>query len=231
MSRGVIAGLAVVLGLLPALMVRGWIGAAEQRLAEAERAAQDEPEQVAVAANANESYCTADLKKILRRVLTSCGLLNAAGRGCQPLDAKNVATMTGADFNALFLPMQGRGGIIQYDKASAELDAADTALIDKVFADRRGASYFLVVARASPEGAESTNRELSRGRAEAVLDHLQSTFNDPELARQVGLLWLGEEYAQLEDSFCGWQRSGAEQSCLAEELNRSAFITWIDCTL
>jgi outer membrane protein OmpA-like peptidoglycan-associated protein len=231
MSRGIIAGLAVVLLLLPTLMVRAWIGSAAVRLAEAERAADAEPEQVAVAANANEAYCTADLKKILRRVLTSCGLINASGRGCQPLDAKNVATMTGADFNALFLPMQGRGGIIQYDKNATTLDAIDTALVDKVFADRRGASYFLVVSRASPEGSEGSNRELSRGRADAVLNHLQTTFNDPELAKQVGLLWLGEEYAQLEQSFCSWQRSGSQESCLAEELNRSAFITWIDCTL
>ena len=187
---------------------------------------------MAVAAQANEAYCTPDLKKILRRVLQSCGLIGGrAGRGCQPMDAKNVATMSDHDFNALFVPMADRGGIIQFDQGSSELDAGDMQLIEKVFSERRGASYFFVVSRASPEGAVTRNRELSRERAEGVLAHLQSKFKDPDLERQVGLLWLGEEYAQLDPSFCNWQRSGAAETCTPEELNRSAFITWIDCRL
>ena len=117
--------------LLPAVLVRAWTNSAKQRLAEAAAAAAAEPAKVAVAAEANESYCTPELKQILRRVLQSCGLLNAGGgRGCQPADAKNVATMSGADFNALFIPMKSRGGIVQYDKESAELDEADKHLID-----------------------------------------------------------------------------------------------------
>jgi outer membrane protein OmpA-like peptidoglycan-associated protein len=221
----------IVLLLLPAVLVRAWTSAAEQRLAESEAAAQAQPIQVAIAAEANESYCTPGLKQVLRRVLQSCGLLNAGGgRGCQPLEAKSVATMSGADFNALFAPMQERGGIVQYEKESNVLDDADKALVEQLFADRRGASYFFVVARASPEGGEQFNRELSRSRAEAVLTHLQQTFQDPDMQQQVGLLWLGEEFAQLEDSFCDWRRSGGGQ-CLPEELNRSAFMAWIDCTL
>lgn len=217
---------------LPTLFVTSWIGSAEDRLVAAEAAAANEPVQVAVAAEANEAYCTPELKQILRRVLTSCGLIQASGgRGCEPVDAKHVATMSGADFNALFLPMKERGGIVQYEQKSADLDAQDLALVERVFADRRGASYFFVVSRASPEGTESANREISRGRAEAVLAHLKQTFNDPDLDRQVGLLWLGEEFAQLDPSFCGWQRSGGDAQCLPEDLNRSAFITWIDCTL
>jgi hypothetical protein len=47
----------------------------------------------------------------------------------------------------------------------------------------------------------------------------------------VGLLWLGEEYAQLEANFCAWQRSGSAEACKAEDLNRSAFLAWIDCRL
>ena len=54
---------------------------------------------------------------------------------------------------------------------------------------------------------------------------------DPELERQVGLLWLGEEYAQLDPSFCHWRRSGPESACRPEDLNRSAFVAWIDCRL
>jgi outer membrane protein OmpA-like peptidoglycan-associated protein len=232
MSRSITIAVAVVMLLLPAVLVRAWTNSAKQRLAQATSAAQAEPAKVAVAAEANESYCTPELKQVLRRVLQSCGLLNAGGgRGCQPADAKNVATMSGSDFNALFIPMKNRGAIVQYDKESSELDESDKHLIDTIFADRAGASYFFVVARSSPEGATGFNSELSHARASAVLAHLQEQFNDPDLAQQVGLLWLGEEFAQLDPSFCDWKRSGPGGQCVAEELNRSAFITWIDCTL
>lgn len=215
--------------LLPTWMVIFWASEAGERL---ERAESVEPERIAVAAEANEAYCTGDLKQILRRVLTSCGLIGAAGgRGCQPLEAKNVATMDDSDFNALFVPMRERGAIVQFDKGSDELDQSDLPLIDKVFAERRGASYFLVVSRASPEGSVDVNRKISKGRAEAVLEHLKTTFDDPDLDQQVGLLWLGEEYAQLDPSFCSWSRSGEAEACSSDDLNRSAFVAWIDCQL
>ena len=167
----VVGVLGVLLLSAPAFLVTSWTSSAETRLKEAEAAADAEPQQVAVAAAANEDYCTPQLKTVLRRVLQSCGLLEGGGRGCQPVQARNVATMDDGDFNALFVPMKDRGGILQYEQASAELDQEDKAMIDRVFAERRGASYFFVVARASPEGSEDTNRELSRGRAEAVLAH------------------------------------------------------------
>ncbi|MFW6049652.1 MAG: hypothetical protein ACODAU_00680 [Myxococcota bacterium] len=240
MNRLIVAAAALLLLALPAVLVLLWIGDARERLARMEAASDPEAQEgeegeegeVAVAAAANEDYCTPELQKVLRRVLQSCGLLRSGGgRGCQPLEAKQVATMSGSDFNALFSPMANRGGIVQFEKAESDLDAPDKELIDKIYADRRGASYFFVVARASPEGSTKFNSDLSRDRAEAVMAHLQSTFDDPELERQVGLLWLGEEYAQLEEQFCGWQRSGSETSCTSQELNRSAFITWIDCRL
>ena len=231
MNRIASIAVAVLLLLLPVALVRAWTSSAEKRLVAAEAAAQNQTEQVAIAAEANEAYCTPALKQVLRRVLQSCGLLNAGGgRGCQPVEAKSVATMSGADFNALFTPMKDRGGIVQYEKEGNLLDDPDKAMVEQLFADRRGASYFFVVARASPEGGEQFNRELSRGRAEAVLTHLQQTFQDPDLQQQVGLLWLGEEFAQLEANFCEWRRSGGGQ-CMPEELNRSAFMAWIDCTL
>ncbi len=104
-------------------------------------------------------------------------------------------------------------------------------LLEKTFADQRGASYFLVVSRASPEGSAEHNRELSHHRADAVLEHIKSKFNDPELEQEVGLLWLGEEFAQLDQEFCQWKHSRAEGACTTAELNRSAFIAWIDCRL
>jgi outer membrane protein OmpA-like peptidoglycan-associated protein len=228
---------AIVLGsvllVLTPILALSWVHGAKGRLAESEQAEKASPaQQVAVAQEANEAYCTPELKQILRRVLASCGLIGASGgRGCQPLEAKNVATMSGNDFNALFLPMQERGGIVQFDLSSAALDPGDTQLTDKVFSERGGASYFFVVARASQDGATEKNRELSKQRANAVMDHLAQTFDDPDLSKQVGLLWLGEEYAQLDPSFCQWQRSGGVEQCQPEDLNRSAFLAWIDCRL
>lgn len=225
---------AALLGLaflaLPIVLVTGWQSDAARRLHEAE-AAPDEASEVAIATEADEDYCTPALRQILRRVLASCGLLGGAGRGCQPVEARNVATMDDADFNALFVPMRARGGIVQFDRSSIELDASDVTLVDRIFADRRGASYFFVVSRASPDGPATVNSELSRGRAEAVMSHLEATFHDPELAQQVGLLWLGEEFAQLDPSFCEWERSGEAGACAPEDLNRSAFVAWIDCRL
>ena len=231
--REIIALVIVVASCLVAPALAGfWVSDAEGRLVELEAIESGQAPAVAVAREANEQYCTPELKQILRRVLLSCGLIGGSGgRGCQPLEARNVATMAGEDFNALFLPMQERGGIVQFEQASAELTPDSTRLIERSFADRRGASYFFVVARASPEGSTESNRELSRQRAEAVMSHLSTTFEDPELERQVGLLWLGEEYAQLDPSFCEWSRSGEASRCAPEDLNRSAFIAWIDCRL
>lgn len=224
---------ALLLFLAPAASTAIWVSDAGDRLEDASADRDDGPG-VAVAAAANEDYCTGDLKRVLRRVLKSCGLLEQGGtaaRGCQPLDAKQVATMAGDDFNALFLPMKERGGIIQFERGDAELDAADTALADQVFAAQGGASYFFIVARASPDGSVERNRELSKERAEALMEHLRTTFDDPDLEREVGLLWLGEEFAQLDESFCSWQRSGASEECVPEDINRSAFVAWIDCRL
>jgi outer membrane protein OmpA-like peptidoglycan-associated protein len=234
-SPGRLAAVAILAlaGLIvPTALVGTWQSRAASRLVEAEAAAEASPEErPAVAAAADEEYCTPALRQILRRVLTSCGLIGGSGRGCQPVEARSVATMDGDDFNALFLPMRERGGILQFDRAESDLDASDVALVDRVFADRGGASYFFVVARASPDGSEARNRELSRDRAEGVMRHLESTFHDPALHDQVGLLWLGEEYAQLDPSFCDWQRSGEAGACAPEDLNRSAFVAWIDCRL
>jgi outer membrane protein OmpA-like peptidoglycan-associated protein len=219
----------VALLAVPAALTGKWISSAETRLEEMAAAPAEAPP---VAAAADVGYCSPELKKILRRVLMSCGLVGGeASRGCQPVQAKNVATMSGTDFNALFRPMKERGGIIQFDLDKSELDPQDLALVDQVFADQRGASWFFVVARSSPEGSVTHNRDLSKARAEAVMTHLRERFKDPDLDREVGMLWLGEEFAQLENEFCEWKRSATGTVCSPEELNRSAFVAWIDCQL
>jgi outer membrane protein OmpA-like peptidoglycan-associated protein len=217
--------------VLPTVLAAGWAGSAADRLAETDVAA-NRPKEAAVAAAADETYCTPELRRILRRVLQSCGLLGSggSGRGCQPLEAKNVATVSGGDFNALFRPMKDRGGIVQYELAKTELLPGAQGLVDSVFADQRGASYFFVVARASPEGSTEYNRKLSKERAESVMSYLRQKFKDPDLDREVGLLWLGEEFAQLDQEFCQWKRS-ATGGCRTEDINRSAFVAWIDCQL
>ncbi len=215
---------------LPSILVVKWVDAAEERLEQIETNP-DEAAQVAVAAQADEGYCNAGLRQVLRRVLASCGLAGGDTRGCQPVDAKNVATMAGEDFNALFLPLTDRASIVQFEKGDAILDEQDMALLDKAYADQRGASYFLVVARASPEGSLEDNSQLSQERAEAVMEYLRQKYQDPDLDKEVGLLWLGEEFAQLDLSFCAWNRSGGADECKPEHINRSAFVAWIDCRL
>jgi outer membrane protein OmpA-like peptidoglycan-associated protein len=226
LAARIVAG--AILVAVPAATTATWIGSAETRLEEMSAKPGDAP---VVASAADEAYCSPELKRILRRVLMSCGLVGGnAARGCQPVQAKNVATMSGPDFNALFRPMKDRGGIVQFEKGKAELDPNDIGLVDQVFSDQRGASWFFVVSRASPEGTVEHNRELSKGRAEAVMTHLRQRFKDPDLDKEVGMLWLGEEFAQLEEEFCQWKRSAGGE-CEANELNRSAFVAWIDCQL
>jgi outer membrane protein OmpA-like peptidoglycan-associated protein len=230
--NGLRFGVGALLAVLSPILVFLWIGQAKTRLAELEADPADKPA-VALAAAADEGYCNAHLKTVLRRVLTSCGLAagGEAARGCQPVEAKNVATMQGADFNSLFSPLGERAAIIQFDKNDTALDERDAALLGETFADQKGASYFFVVSRASPEGSVEINREISRARAEAVMQHLRDTFADPDLEKEVGLLWLGEEFAQLDQEFCTWRRSGDEATCEPDHLNRSAFVAWIDCRL
>jgi outer membrane protein OmpA-like peptidoglycan-associated protein len=231
-----------LLAVVPATMVGVWVAQAEDRLTDAEADPGSQPD-VATATASNAEYCNASLKKVLRRVLLSCGLAGGE-RGCQPVDAKNVATMAGEDFNALFLPLSDRAAIIQYDKNQETLDEADIEVLDRTFTDQGGASWFLVVARASTDGDEEHNSELSRRRAEGVMAHLREKFDDPDLEKEVGLLWLGEEFAQLDADFCSWTRSGKKEECdnkdpndpkdledLGKHLNRSAFVAWIDCRL
>jgi outer membrane protein OmpA-like peptidoglycan-associated protein len=225
-----IAALAILVAL--SATVGSWVRAANGRLA-ADLASGKSDSGVAIAAATDESYCTPELKQILRRVLTSCGLVKdgQAGRGCQPMEAKSVASMSGQDFNALFKPLASRAAIIQFEQGKSDLDPAAIALLEQKFADQRGASYFFVVSRASPEGAVEKNRELSQSRAGAVLSYLKTRFNDPDLDQEVGLLWLGEEFAQLDEEYCQWARSKSDGPCAGAELNRSAFIAWIDCRL
>jgi outer membrane protein OmpA-like peptidoglycan-associated protein len=206
------------------------VAAAGKRLAAGP--SQEEP-RAAVADHAELAYCTPPFKQVLQRVLSSCGLLSAGGRrSCQPSELKNVASITGQDFNALFAPLQDRGAVLLFDKESAELDEGAKRLLDERWDDRRGARYFLVVARASPAGSARYNQELSHKRANSILFHLQERErDDPEIERRVGLLWLGEEFAQLSTDFCGWSTSREGTRCTTESINRSAFASWVDCRL
>jgi outer membrane protein OmpA-like peptidoglycan-associated protein len=222
------AGLFAVALLIPIVMVASWASAAGTRMKENEGAAKD----VAVASVSDDSYCTPQLKAIVRRVAGACGLIEggSGGRGCQPMEARKVAALSGDDFNALFRPLAKRARIIQFDSGKTDLDPDGVSAIEKAWSDQRGASFFFVVARASTDGQTDVNEGLSRDRAKAVLTHLQEKFKDEDLKNQVGLLWLGDQYAQLGDEFCGWNRSRTA-ACTPLDINRSAFVAWIDCAI
>ena len=133
-----------------------------------------------VAAPSDLGFCTEGFKGVLRRVLDSCGLLTAnQRRGCTPANVKQVAAISDTDFNALFSPLADRAGVIEFESGKDDLSPEATALLDKKWADSRGASIFLVVARASPDGSAEANQALSHKRANTVLFHLEQKSPRP----------------------------------------------------
>lgn len=220
-------GLVVALALV-GLVLSGTRGAA-RRLAERDTASRPE---VAIASQAEVDYCTPQFKEVLKRVLHACGLEGASGRhGCAPSDVKSFASISDDDFNALFTPLRDRGAVLLFDNNEDTLDPAAAALLDEKFTDRRGARYFFAVARASKSGNQAKNRALSHRRANSVKFHLEQGASDPDLDRKFGQLWLGNEFAQLNKAFCDWPNSRPEQKCSLEAINRSVFVSWVDCRL
>ena len=55
--------------------------------------------------------------------------------------------------------------------------------------------------------------------------------NDPQIDKKVGLLWLGNEFAQMSKDYCNWSTSRPDEKCDDEAVNRSAFVSWVDCRL
>jgi outer membrane protein OmpA-like peptidoglycan-associated protein len=233
----------VVAGALFVLLLGGfswWVHAsvhgAAARIAHPDSTSGAPEPQVAVADNSEVGYCTPAFKTVLQRVLNSCGLVGSESRrGCQPADVKTFASISDEDFNALFTPLKDRGAVILFDEGKDDLDDGAKKLLEERWQDRRGARYFFVVARASKTGTPDANRALSHRRANSVMLDLQDVFHDPDLDKQVGLLWLGNEFAQLSKDYCDWPTSRETQApkekCSAEMVNRSAFVSWVDCRL
>jgi outer membrane protein OmpA-like peptidoglycan-associated protein len=211
-----------------ALGVRSEVRQASDRL----MAPQAERPKVAKADQAEVAYCTPRFKEVLERVLHSCGLAtDETRRGCKPADVKTFASIDDADFNELFTPLKERGAVLLFDENLHELDEPSRKLLEDKWFDRKGARYFFVVARASKTGNQTKNRALSHRRANSVLYHLKEAGQDPELEKKVGLLWLGNEFAQFSKDYCLWQTSRPDQKCDEQAINRSAFISWVDCRL
>jgi len=186
----------------------------------------------AVAAEAEEPYCTPRFKEVLERVLHSCGLAEGeARRGCKPADVKTFASISGQDFNELFTPLKARGAVVLFDTGKEDLDASAQKILEDRLLERKGARYFFVVGRASKTGAVETNRALSHRRANSIQFFIKEKFADPDLDKRVGLLWLGNEFAQLDKDFCNWNNSRTGEKCDTESINRSAFVSWVDCRL
>jgi outer membrane protein OmpA-like peptidoglycan-associated protein len=225
-----VIGLAVGVVALGALLltVHSTVRAAGQRLVTPAA----EKSKVAIAANAEEAYCTPRFKEVLERVLHSCGLAEGeARRGCKPADVKTFASISGQDFNELFTPLKQRGAVILFDTGKEDLDASAQKMLEDRWLDRKGARYFFVVGRASKTGTVESNRALSHRRANSIQFHLKEKFDDSELDKRVGLLWLGNEFAQLDKDFCTWLTSRTGEKCDDESINRSAFVSWVDCRL
>ncbi len=225
------AGVGVLLLVVMTLIVRSTVSHAAERLAKPAAAAEES--KVAVADNTEAPYCTPAFKQVLQRVLNACGLVGGESRrGCQPADVKTFASISDEDFNALFTPLKDRGAVIMFDDNSDVLDQEGKTLLQERWLDRKGARYFFVVARASRTGTADVNRALSHKRANSVLFDLKDQFkDDPDLDKQVGLLWLGSEFAQLGKDYCDWPVSRKGKTCNAEAINRSAFVSWVDCRL
>lgn len=213
--------------------VYGEVHAAGKRLAEP--AQKDPTQQAAVADHTEAPYCTPAFKSVLQRVLNACGLVGQESRrGCQPADVKTLASISDDDFNALFTPLAQRGAILLFDDAGEKLDDGARKLLTEKWEDRRGARYFFVVARASKSGTADMNRALSHKRANSVQFFIQEGYKDkdPDLDKQIGLLWLGKEFAQLSKSYCAdWTNSRPGKPCNDDAINRSAFVSWVDCRL
>ncbi len=223
---GAAAGLVCLGGL--ALTVHATVRGAGERLT----APAADKSKVAIAANAEEAYCTPRFKEVLERVLHSCGLAEGeARRGCKPADVKTFASISGQDFNELFTPLKQRGAVVLFDTGKEDLDANAQKILEDRWIERKGARYFFVVGRASKTGSIESNRALSHRRANSIQFYLKEKFADPELDKRVGLLWLGNEFAQLDKDFCNWQTSRTGEKCDDESINRSAFVSWVDCRL
>jgi len=228
---GGIAGVIVLLATT--LTVRATVSGAADRLTHPPSTpAASAESKVAVADQSEEKYCTPGFKTVLQRVLNACGLVGGESRrGCQPADVKTFASINDEDFNALFTPLKDRGAVIMFDDGSDALDPGAKKLLEERWLDRKGARYFFIVARASRTGSADFNRTLSHKRANSVHFFLQEQFKDPDLEKQVGMLWLGNEFAQLTKEYCDWPASRAAAKCNADALNRSAFVSWVDCRL
>jgi outer membrane protein OmpA-like peptidoglycan-associated protein len=225
---GLVAGAVLCAGT--ALAVRSWTRTAAHNLVEPEK----EKPKVAIADQAEVAYCTPQFKQVLERVLHSCGLAaegEGARRGCKPADVKTFASISDDDFNALFAPLKDRGGVIMFDEGRDDLDDRAKKLLEERWYARKGARYFFVVARASKTGSQGKNNALSHRRANSVMFFLSSLANDPEIEKKVGLLWLGNEFAQLSKEYCSWPNSRPNEKCDEEPINRSAFVSWVDCRL
>lgn len=220
-------GALLTLGIL--VRVHGAVADAKERLMTPET---NKPA-IAIADQSEVAYCTPRFKEVLERVLHSCGLVSGEGgrRGCQPADVKTFASISDSDFNELFTPLKDRGAVVMYDEGKDDLDDKAKKLLEDMWFERKGARYFFVVARASKTGTVDKNRALSHRRANSVMFHLKDVSKDPEIEKTVGLLWLGNEFAQLSKEYCGWNNSRQDAKCNDEAINRSAFVSWVDCSL
>ena len=236
-APAIASGLAfVALTVASSIFVEQEVGASKVRLENAEKGVENAAtaQAVAVADHTDAEYCTPKFREVLARVVDACGLSGQnARRGCEPVDVKSFASISDTDFNALFDPLASRGAILMFDDNADKLDPVAQKLLLEKWEERKGARYFFIVARASKTGGAEYNRTLSQRRANSVMFALEEVKEEgDELDKMVGMLWLGSEYAQLPQDYCKtWKHSRPGKPCNAEAINRSAFVSWVDCRL
>ena len=152
-------------------------------------------------------------RTVLQRVLNSCGLVGSESRrGCQPADVKTFASISDEDFNALFTPLKDRGAVIMFDEGKDDLDDDAKKLLEEKWHDRTRRSLLLRRRARVARPARRTRTARCRTAAPtASCSTSQNSLHDPDLDKQVGLLWLGNEFAQLSKDYCDWQLVAREK--------------------
>ncbi len=234
MTRNLIVAaiVAIVVLAFPVVAVVSWTGAASARLDEQEATASERP-QAGVAQEANESYCTPELKRILRRVLRAAGSSAArAGAAASRSRRSNVATMERRRLQRAVPPDEGprRDHPVRASVRRARRGRRDSSSIASSPISAARATSSSCRAR-RPRARPSQPRAQHAARRGRDGPPRSETFNDPDLAAtgRPALARRGVRPARSELLRLAPQRQRPQLR--PDDLNRSAFIAWIDCRL
>jgi hypothetical protein len=209
------------------------VSAASKRLAEPAR--KDPALQAAVADHTEAPYCTPQFKEVLQRVINACGPRRPGVPSRLPARRRQD-------------PGQHQRRRFQRPVHAAGPAGGDPALRRRLREAGRGREEAAGGALGGPArrslflrrrpGVEERHRGdepgavPQAGELGAVLPAGALQGARPGAGQEDRLLWLGKEFAQLTKSYCAdWAHSHTGKPCNEEAINRSAFISWVDCRL